>query len=211
MNISSNDVLAGYPALATRNFLRSVGEFTPGTVMHVFNVGLTPAKKYCEVLEADGYIEKHPTFPTFYRKTASGSRLSNATAARRIKRATADRIVGTLMNAIRNSFRDIHQPFLLNRVWLFGSYIREAPTLSDIDVTIEAVPKETGNAHIDACLKYYRKHTGKAPSDHEEAEFVKAEKFAYCQLIRRIKVSRYVSIHEWAETQQLGIDVKQVF
>ncbi len=204
--------MAGLPKVDVRDFLRRVDDFNHIHAMDVLGLNHDSAKVFCNELEAGGYIEKQLSPISYYKKTAEGIRLSNASAALRIKRTTADRLVAKLHEAIKGSFHDTAHPFLINGVWLFGSYLTSSKTLSDVDVSVEILPKDKGNRHIDLCIQCYTERVPKHARFLEESKlFVHAEQYCYRSLMRALKVSRYISLHEWSETKRMNCTTKRIF
>jgi predicted nucleotidyltransferase len=95
-----------------------------------------------EVLQADGLIQAagHGTWEV----TQAGRTLSSASAARKVTRATAERALAQFLDRVALVNRDPYFLASANRVVLFGSLLlREVERLSDVDLAVELVEKET--------------------------------------------------------------------
>jgi predicted nucleotidyltransferase len=74
--------------------------------------------------------------------TEAGQRLSSATAAKPITRATAEKALRDLLARVELVNRDVRFLGRVNRVFLFGSLLRQdVDRLSDVDLAVEVLPK----------------------------------------------------------------------
>lgn len=64
-----------------------------------------------------------------------------ASAAWPVTRAKADQIFADFMERVQKVNDDPYYLFRVTRVVLFGSYIRDTPTVNDIDIALQLVPK----------------------------------------------------------------------
>lgn len=94
------------------------------------------------VLLDEGYVEEargssvHP-----YRLTLKGGALANTTAAKKVRRATADNALREFLERcqqVRGRADLLHR---VRRVVLFGSTLTDA-TVSDVDLSVELEPKK---------------------------------------------------------------------
>jgi predicted nucleotidyltransferase len=141
MRIDPKGTIVGYPALLVRRALRQLDlhvELDLGRLETITGEG--PA--FVKALAAAGLVE--PTRKGFWSITRGGKALSSATAAPRVKRATAERALGGFLGRVDYVN---HRPFFLARVVevvLFGSMLKsEVDRVSDVDLAVEIVPKES--------------------------------------------------------------------
>ena len=131
----------GYPALLVRRALRQLDlhvEWDLGRLEAITGEG----RAFVKVLAAAGLVE--PTRKGYWSITRSGKALSSATAASLVRRGTAERALGEFLGRVDYVNR---RPFFLARVVevvLFGSMLKpEVDRVSDVDLAVEIVPKES--------------------------------------------------------------------
>ena len=99
-------------------------------------------RAFVKVLAAAGLVE--PTRKGYWSITRAGKAVSSATAAPRVKRATAARALGEFLGRVDHVNR---RPVVLAKVVevvLFGSMLKpEVDRVSDVDLAVEIVPKES--------------------------------------------------------------------
>lgn len=143
MHIDSKDTIGGFPALVVRRALRRLRgpiEWDVGDLEAAAGLVAGDGRALLKVLLAEGLIQAagHANWEV------SQAGLSSASAARPVTRATAERALAQFLDrvALVNG-----EPYFLaraNRVVLFGSFLRqEAERLSDVDLAIELIEKET--------------------------------------------------------------------
>lgn len=119
-------------------------------------------------LIAEGYIDPHKLTPTH-----RGMALSQAENRERLPLSEADRILGEFLDAVRKVNARPDARILVKRVYVFGSYLKRAATVGDIDLLVEMPLSEDCE-----------------PEDMDEIDVVTEE----------IKISDYLSFHaEWDE------------
>jgi predicted nucleotidyltransferase len=141
MNISSDDLIAGFSAIQIRNFLRRYSggmTFSRAAVGEFFSLTDEEAKQLIQGLETHGLIcwDKR-TRAEWYLTTPEGNRLANASAARPITRATAKKALDGLLQRIEVINRDPQFPFRVSAAVVFGSYLSDKDRLGDVDVAIQ--------------------------------------------------------------------------
>jgi predicted nucleotidyltransferase len=119
--------------------------FSVNCFSQYFNIGKNIALTQIEAFESEGYFEKseHHAHDLYWNKTMKGCALSMASAAKKVKRTTADRHYHDFLgrvNKVNNNDEFLYQ---VSKVALFGSYLTNAETVSDIDLFIwlERKPK----------------------------------------------------------------------
>ena len=157
MNIDSKDMLAGRPILAIRKLLKLGQHRTwgAGFVKQILNTNSESAKRIISVLQRQGYIKQHNSFGNHecWENTLKGNALALASAAKPISRATAERNLAQLLERVRRVNEDEYFLYKVQKVVLFGSYLRPTQRLSDLDVAIKLAPKETNSERQDLLEK----------------------------------------------------------
>lgn len=77
----------------------------------------------------------------WYSVTINGSTFALASGARPVTRATATRHLNALLERVRDVNESGRYCYTVTRVLVFGSYLKEAPRLSDIDIAVELTRK----------------------------------------------------------------------
>ncbi len=148
MRIDSKDDFLGVPILTIRNFLhrsrrRCGGSVSESFARQVLKFGPEQTREILDELARQGFIEKGGSCKgeQYWQNTIKGNSLSMATAARPVTRAKADQIFAEFMERVQKVNDDPYYLFRVTRVVLFGSYIRDTPTINDIDIALQLAPK----------------------------------------------------------------------
>gem|GEM_PF-2234731 len=157
MNIQPNQKLFGFPALEIRRLLRECGfaGFSTGIVAETLRITRSHALRLVRTLTRDGLmvevsnnlanvmcrLSTEGDRVKFYQLTIKGHALRMTTARKRIKRATADRLVKEFLKRVNEVNANPDVMFWIDEVIAFGSFVDESPTLSDVDLAVLFVPK----------------------------------------------------------------------
>src|SRR3989442_8988969 len=90
-----------------------------------------------------GFVERLPDTrrEVLYTRTLAGSTFAQASAARPLQRATADRKLAEFLDRARQVNGDDHYLYRVKKVLVFGSYLTQADRIGDIDVAVELAPR----------------------------------------------------------------------
>ncbi|MGG6263283.1 hypothetical protein ACQ4M3_35105 [Leptolyngbya sp. AN03gr2] len=145
MNIDPKSTIAQYPSLQIRQLFRAhrYQGFSIESVAD--NLAISP--KAAETLIADlvalDFLEKSKDQD--WIMTDQGTRLERATAAKRIKRKTAEELLQKFLwrcwQNNQNSDPQTCTAHIVRRVVVFGSYCTDAQTLGDLDLAIDILPR----------------------------------------------------------------------
>jgi predicted nucleotidyltransferase len=143
MHVDPNTTIAGYPVLLVRQALRKLRHieiWSSGLLGAAAGLpagaGLEPAKASA----AGGLIQKLEK--DAWTISPAGMTFTAATAAKRLKRATAERALAAFMERVTRVNTDPYFLGRVTRVALFGSMLNpETDRPSDIDLAVEIVPK----------------------------------------------------------------------
>jgi predicted nucleotidyltransferase len=147
MRIDSKEQIADVEILKVRDLLRRVNNTDEWEADYVADrLKLSPKKadKLLNELNRRGYIEPIRIYrqKQFYRKSLKGSALGLASAAKPVKRKTADRIFSEFMDRVRQVNSEPSFLVKVKKVLVFGSYLTDALRINDIDVAVELIWKE---------------------------------------------------------------------
>jgi predicted nucleotidyltransferase len=191
MRIDPKGTIVGYPALLVRRALRQLDlhvEWDLGRLEAITGGG----RAFVKALATAGLVE--PTRKGFWSITRAGKAVSSATAAPRVKRGTAERALGDFLGRVDHVNR---RPVFLAKVVevvLFGSMLKpEVDRVSDVDLAVEIVPKESNPERARAINE--RRVMELEPLGRSFRGFLDRELFWYWEAFRHLKGgSRVISL-----------------
>lgn len=152
--------IAGISALTIRNMLRGASELVSAEdVAQRCKIPLRRAKQIVETLVSGGYLEfdkrykelTNPYVPggekpryrrvPYYKLTAKGEKLAQASARSKMPRGKAELILAGLLRRVEEVNETPHYLFRIPTVIVFGSYVRGEAFLSDFDIAVDLEPK----------------------------------------------------------------------
>ena len=169
MRIVKGQTIAGVDVTQVRDALRSVKgrSFEPDWVGERLGLAADASRTLFDALAADGLIERDPDFDDEdrWRLTVQGNALTNATAARPVKRTTAARALDGLLERAEQINADDELAYQVDEIVVFGSYLDpDAEVVGDVDVAIGLSPRYEGDelqrrsdARIDAAARSGRR------------------------------------------------------
>lgn len=140
MRISGQDQIVSQPALKVRQLMR-IGQahcIVPDDVIKFCDVDETVAAQIIQRLFEEGYIIPDPVFPQSERwiNTIKGNALANASAAKPIKRATAEKHLALFLRRVKQANETGEFAYRVSKVIVFGSYLSEVSELGDVDIAV---------------------------------------------------------------------------
>ncbi len=145
MRIVSDQLIAGYPAIEVRDFVkryRFTGFFTEAPE---FDLALRPkaAAVFLNKLVDLGFIRGTgmSNGRKSFQLTSNGQALANASAARPIHRRTAERVLAQYLERVHRVNSTQVYAYSVEAVVLFGSMLTDTERLGDVDVAIRLEPK----------------------------------------------------------------------
>jgi len=139
-------MIAGLPALEARNIVSKLNfNFSVKCFSSYFGISKKVSLVQIMAFESEGYFEKvvNNKHDLYWNRTIKGCALSMASAAKRVKRTTADRHYHDFLERVNQVNSSNEYLYQVSKVALFGSYLTNAQTVSDIDlfIWIERKPK----------------------------------------------------------------------
>jgi len=128
MRITTDQSIAGYPALQVREFVRKY-RFTN------FSARAAEAALMLSTEAAANFLSK------LFQLTSSGQALANASAAKPIHRKTAARVLAQFLERVHKVNASPEYLFRVKNVVLFGSILSHAERLGDVDIAISLEAK----------------------------------------------------------------------
>jgi len=165
LDLTSVSPVAGQNAMRIREILRkSYGAFPQNWLSDKFGYSPQEARGLATALEEAGYVkrdrvreERYESASPWYSLTPAGLDVADATAAKRIHRATAEEALRELIKRIHLVNADSRYLYSVGRVAVFGSYLRSQPKLGDVDVAVDLhprIPIDNERRWVDIFRKY---------------------------------------------------------
>lgn len=131
------------------------------------------------------------------------------TLGHRLTRATAARHLTAFLARVRAVNADSYYLYRVRRVRLFGSMLTDAPTVGDIDLAVELVPRQTGPAHTEAEWQRRRDHVA---AGHRFANAIAEAAWPMEEVLRVLKArTPRLSLHHGQEPDDLHAESRVVF
>ncbi len=147
MRIDSQDTLLGVPILMVRALLRRSmsygGAISERLARRTLKLGPERTREILDELVRQGCYEageNHLGEP-YWENTIQGNTLALATAAKLVKRETADWALAEFLTRVLEVNRNPNYLFKVTRVVLFGSYLEDTQRLDFVELAIETASK----------------------------------------------------------------------
>ena len=145
MYIDKNSKISQFSAIKVRNLLKRLKDnpFNLGQVCYYLKEKPKKIIKFLSDLEDEGYIEKSKNIinPQHWTVTLKGSRLSLASAAKSVKRETAEKRLQEFMDRVEKVNNDKYFLYKVSKVVIFGSFLSNKDRINDIDIAVKLSPK----------------------------------------------------------------------
>jgi predicted nucleotidyltransferase len=208
MYISKEEFIAGYPALTVRGFLRRYRSFgiTAAAAAQELDLGALQAQEFLRGLEAAGFIEPAadplPDSETAYETTIQGNALANASAAKPIRRATAELALRQFMTRLDRLNASEEYVYRVTSAVLFGSMLSDAERLGDVDIAIEL------ESRVDDEAEFRKRCDGRRKlAAQRGTHFGNTFDWVYwprMEIFRALRArARSLSLHGWDEVTQI--------
>ena len=208
MRIDPKGTIAGKPALLVRDCLwtlRARISWDLATLEMAAALQPGTGKALVRALSAAGLVRS--VGRGWWEITAEGQRLSSATAARPVTRATAEKALREFLRRVERVNRDGQFLGRVNRVVLFGSMLREEiDRVSDVDLAVEVLPKITD--HEELAAKNRRRVERLLSAGHRFRNILDMHFYWYREVFRFLKSgSRVISLADYAAEKSLIMNV----
>lgn len=132
MRITLDQKIAGYPAGQIRQLMReTVGRsITLRYVREILQCSDSAAIQVLNHLQEQGFVEP---IQGRLEPSMKGSALAMATAAAPLRRETAERLIADVIERARSINEDDKWSYRIGRLVVFGSFLRGAERLNDVD------------------------------------------------------------------------------
>ena len=214
MRIDPTGTIAGRRSLEIRDLLRHGrnGLWTPEFVAERLGSSEAEAQRVIDELLLAGYIELDESFSgrVHWVNTLEGNALAQATAAKPVTRATAEKNVTAFLDRVRQVNEDEYFLYRVTRVVVFGSYLTDQNKLNDVDLGVELEPKYSDR---DVQRKHEQERIQQALNEgrtfrHYVAQLTWPEHETQLFLKSR---SRTISLHDISDPIQMQAEYRTLF
>lgn len=162
MRITKSQLIAGYPAIQVRNFLREFdGSIIRAlTIQRALQVDSDKARAFLGKMIRLGYLERKESLSGWdeeiYEVASLGMALANASAVQPITRKTAERLLKGFVDRMHtiNTSADDPYAYKIASAVLFGSMLADKERLGDVDIAIELQPANSNDKELNALCRY---------------------------------------------------------
>lgn len=145
MHIVSGELIAGYPAIEVRHFLRRyrLTDFYIEAAEDALTLSSRAATIFMNKLKVLGFIEELDKWHgrRAFRPTIKGQALANASSARPLHRKTAERLLAQFLERVQRVNGTQEYVYRVENVVLFGSMLSDIDRMGDVDVAVQLQPK----------------------------------------------------------------------
>ena len=212
MQIDPKGTVAGWPALVVRRTLwelRTCLTWGLGELESAASVEAAEGRALIKALLAEGLIEAQGR--RAWKVTQAGQTLSSATAAKRVTRATAQKVLQQFLNRVEQVNNDPYFLGKVTRVVLFGSMLKpEVERFSDVDLAVELMSKE---ADFDrARARNYERVEELSAQGHRFRNFLEQEGCWYWEVFGFLKrQSRVLGLADYSVEKPFVLTVPHRF
>jgi hypothetical protein len=143
VRITSNQKIAGYPAVRIRQLMReTVGRsITLRYVREILQCSDSAAIRLLNDLRNEGFVH---SVRDHFEPSTKGSALAMATAAAPLRRETAERLIAAVIQRAQAINADSKWAYRIGLLVLFGSCVCRTDRPNDVDIACELVPRWNG-------------------------------------------------------------------
>ena len=206
VRIVSDELIAGYPTLEVREFLRRyrLTDFYIEAAEDALVLCSRTATIFMNKLKGLGFIEELDKWGgrRVFRLTIKGQALANASAARPIHRKTAERLLEQFLERVQRVNSADEYAYRVGHVVLFGSMLSDVERLGDVDVAIRLEPKVSeDNAHEQWCSARRRTAEAKGRNFHGVLDWAM---WPTQEILLQLKArSGSLSLHDFSEVERM--------
>jgi hypothetical protein len=206
VRIVSNEFIAGYPTLEVRAFLRRyrLTDFYIEAAEDALVLSPRTATIFMNKLKGLGFVEELDKWDghRVFRLTIKGQALANASAARPIRRKTAERVLEQFLERVQRVNSTQEYAYRVEHVVLFGSMLTDTERLGDVDVAIRLEPKVSEDrAHEQWCMDRRRAAEAKGRSFYGVLDWAM---WPTQEILLQLKArSASLSLHDFSEVEKM--------
>lgn len=198
--------IAGVSASAIREFLLQSAELSPWTLQHLqktLAVDAKTARAVAAALEMVGYIEPAKGGSDQWRNTPEGNTVAKVSAARPIKRDTADKALEQFLARVQEINSSGEFLYSVEKAILFGPYLDANQKIKDVDIAVQLSPKIKDKRKLDAAIDAHGKQAEAAGKKFQS--YAAKRRWAGTKVRQQLKArSRSLALYdlgEWVTSQ----------
>lgn len=206
MRIVSDELIAGYPALEVRGFLRRyrLTDFYIEAAEDALVLSPRAATIFMNKLKGLGFLEELDKWDgrRVFRLAINGQALANASAARPIHRKTAERLLEQFIERVQRVNSTQEYAYRVKHIVLFGSMLTDTERLGDIDVAIRLEPKVSEDSiHEQWCVARRKAAEAKGRNFYGVLDWAMWPKQ---EILLQLKArSGGLSLHDFSEVERM--------
>jgi hypothetical protein len=208
MRIAKDQIVAGYPALTVRTFLRRCRFFTivAETAAHALKTDDRQAAGFLRQLASLGLIrgaeDMPPDAEEGYEITTRGHAFANASAAKPVFRKTAEAALERFVERLHTVNASPEYVYRVESAVLFGSMLSAVDRLGDVDIAIELQPR------IADKTEFQRMCIARQRAAEEQGRYFSSTfdwvMWPRAEVLLFLKArSRTLSLHEWDQVTRM--------
>lgn len=204
MRIEKDQLVGGLPARDVRHFMRSAAGtiIRPRTMAQLCGLSRKKAEHFLNELENEGLLSSKEDY---WEATAKGYAFAMATAAKPLRKSTAEQLVAEIIARAQLINVDAKLAFRVQRLVIFGSFMRGANRPNDVDIGCTLVPR-------------FRGEQQRVIEDQRRAEkgnFANTSEWAVWPKLEVVKIlksrSRGLSVQEISDSTLGSMDHRVIF
>lgn len=208
--ITRNQLVFGIPAIQLRDTLRLIGNSDVSALWFAERLSLNTkgANKLVKELLKSGWLKTKDSDDTFFNLSEEGRVFALARATRPLRRASADALLEGAIEAAKRVNADGSLPSYVEELYVFGSYLGDAPTLGDLDIGL-SMKRRYGRMKADQWVEWASEF---GYANGAARNFLSAVAFHDKHIRRALKQrSSYIAIHDMDDLDAIGAKRKLVF
>jgi hypothetical protein len=206
MRIVADQLIAGYPAIEVRDFVKRYRftEFFAEAAEESLALNPRAGTVFINKLVDLGFVRTTGKSDrrNVYQVTNGGQALANASAAKPIHRRTAERVLTHFLERVRLVNSTDEYAYRVEHAVLFGSMLTYAERLGDVDVAIRLEPKVSEDgAHEQWCMARRRAAEAKGRNFYGVLDWAM---WPTQEILLQLKArSGSLSLHDFSEVEKM--------
>lgn len=215
MYLDPKSTIAGMPALAIRKLFYKHDIISLDLITEYFNISDRIAKIVINALLDEGYMEPNelysqPGNEVCYHQTLKGCSLALASAAKPIKRKTAEKKIEEFLKRVEEVNKNEYYLYRVDKAVVFGSYLSDQEQINDIDLVVVLKRKD---GDFDKFYNETMKRAGDAEANGGHFSSANSKLYyTHREVILFLKGrSRAISIHSRLDYMLKLVDWKTIY
>lgn len=203
MQIDWNETICGLRMIELRNLTRKLfDEKNLAFVAAKSGLNETACQSLASTMIERGWWEQIE--PGFYRATVTGNAMAMSRKLPPLTRANAEALLERVISAAHAINADPDMAYDITYLAVFGSYLRDTPTLNDLDIAYEVMGRWPGGG--DGMADIFQRMITRQNEAYPQAWSGTLHPYLWAGIAvqKRLKVTNRVSVHDREEIETLG-------